>query len=121
MNKGVPDEIRSLTLKFHYNDIESLKKLYDDFLQKFGAYSQIERKFHVFENVIDDAQKKLSVSRKDAKIPQLNILEMTKKKPSVQDAKNFIEEIDDLNIVFCCEVSDKIAKMIDDTEFYKEY
>jgi len=31
MKKGVPKEIQSLTLRFHYNDIESLKKLYDDY------------------------------------------------------------------------------------------
>ena len=31
MNKGIPQETQSLTLKFHYNDIESLKKLYDDY------------------------------------------------------------------------------------------
>lgn len=31
MSKGVPLETQSLTLKFHYNDIESLKKLYDEY------------------------------------------------------------------------------------------
>ena len=28
MNKGVPQEVQSLTLKFHYNDIESLNELF---------------------------------------------------------------------------------------------
>lgn len=31
MNKGVTQETQLLTLRFHYNDIESLKKLYDDY------------------------------------------------------------------------------------------
>jgi len=31
MKKGVPKEIQSLTLRFHYNNIESLKKLYEEY------------------------------------------------------------------------------------------
>ncbi|MBS1660115.1 MAG: glutamate-1-semialdehyde 2,1-aminomutase [Bacteroidetes bacterium] len=30
VNRGVPEEHSSLTLKFHYNDLESLKKLFDE-------------------------------------------------------------------------------------------
>lgn len=31
MSKGVPTEVRLLTIKFHYNDIESLKELFDKY------------------------------------------------------------------------------------------
>jgi len=37
MNKGVPEEIKPLTLKFHYNDIESLKQLFDQYPNQIAA------------------------------------------------------------------------------------
>lgn len=37
MNKGVPEEIQSLTLKFHYNDIESLRSLFNQYPGEIAA------------------------------------------------------------------------------------
>lgn len=31
MNAGIPDEIKSLTLEFHYNDINSVKKIFEEY------------------------------------------------------------------------------------------
>lgn len=37
MNKGVPEEIRQLTLKFHYNDHSSLQRLFDEYPGEIAA------------------------------------------------------------------------------------
>lgn len=37
MNKGVPEEIKPLTLKYHYNDINSLEKLFEEYPGQLAA------------------------------------------------------------------------------------
>ncbi|MCC6287114.1 MAG: glutamate-1-semialdehyde 2,1-aminomutase [Chitinophagaceae bacterium] len=37
MNLGVPDDISKLTLKFHYNDITSLQKLFDEYPEQIAC------------------------------------------------------------------------------------
>lgn len=37
MQKGVPEEVKSLTLKFDYNDIDSLKQLFDQYPGQIAA------------------------------------------------------------------------------------
>ena len=38
VNRGVPEEVKNLTLIFDYNDIESCKKLFDKYHQKIAAF-----------------------------------------------------------------------------------
>ena len=37
VSKGIPEQYANLTLKFHYNDINSLKKLFDDYPNQIAA------------------------------------------------------------------------------------
>lgn len=37
MNKGVPEEVKPLTLKFHYNNIDSLKQLFAEYPNQIAA------------------------------------------------------------------------------------
>lgn len=38
VNRGVPEEIQNLTLKFNYNDIESCEKLFNDFQGQIACF-----------------------------------------------------------------------------------
>lgn len=39
VNRGVPEEIQNLTLKFNYNDIESCEKLFDQFPNQIACFN----------------------------------------------------------------------------------
>src|SRR3990170_3321844 len=38
LNRGVPEEIQALTLKFHYNDLESCQKLFDQYPGQIACF-----------------------------------------------------------------------------------
>lgn len=49
MNRGIPEEVKSLTLKFRYNDINSLRHLFDSFPGQIAAV--------ILEPVVSDEPK----------------------------------------------------------------
>ena len=38
VNRGIPSEVQALTLKFHYNDLESCQQLFDEYPQEIACF-----------------------------------------------------------------------------------
>lgn len=100
--------------------VENLRAIYQNFLKKFGSSNLMEKQFQKFDNDIESTLNEIKQAKNDKNLSQLNILEMSKRKPSLLDAKKMDESVKGLNIVFG-KINDRLENYLEDCELFDSY
>ena len=80
----------------------------------------MEKQFQRFDNDIESCLNEIKQAKNDKNLSQLNILEMSKRKPTLLDARKMDESVKGLNIVFG-KINDKLESYLEDCELFDGY